>query len=242
MKIIILCAGISSRTKLGYPKCLYKFKDGEMLIEKNINKLKEFGFKNKDFIFATGFKSKEVKNKTKNLYTYVKNIKFKTTNMVYSLNRVIKDIKLVDILILYSDILFEKKCLYKIIRDKRNVSTVIDLDWKKKWFKKRNYLDDLEELKIEKSKIKFLGKKAFSIKGIDGRFIGITKFSKNYLKFLRKKKIIKKLLKENKKIDFTNFLMSLINLKQDINVIKGKFDWIEFDTQEDFNVYETDLK
>ena len=242
MKIIILCAGISSRTKLGYPKCLYKFKDGEMLIEKNINKLKEFGFKNKDFIFATGFKSKEVKNKTKNLYTYVKNIKFKTTNMVYSLNRVIKDIKLVDILILYSDILFEKKCLYKIIRDKRNVSTVIDLDWKKKWFKKRNYLDDLEELKIEKSKIKSLGKKAFSIKGIDGRFIGITKFSKNYLKFLRKEKIIKKLLKENKKIDFTNFLMSLINLKQDINAIKGKFDWIEFDTQEDFNVYETDLK
>ena len=58
MKIIILCAGVSSRTQLGYPKCLYKFKDGEMLIEKNIYKLKKLGFKNKDFIFATGFKSK----------------------------------------------------------------------------------------------------------------------------------------------------------------------------------------
>ena len=47
MKAIILCAGVSSRTQLGYPKCLYKFKDGEMLIEKNIYKLKKLGFKNK---------------------------------------------------------------------------------------------------------------------------------------------------------------------------------------------------
>ena len=34
MKIILLCAGKSSRANLGYPKCLYKFQDGEMLIEK----------------------------------------------------------------------------------------------------------------------------------------------------------------------------------------------------------------
>ena len=137
MKIIILCAGMSSRTQLGYPKCLYKFKDGQMLIEKNINKLKKFGFKNKDFIFATGFKSKEIKKKTQNLYKYIKNSNFKKTNMVYSLNKVINNIILDDILILYSDILFEKKCLYRILQDKRDVSTVVDLDWKKKWKKKK---------------------------------------------------------------------------------------------------------
>ena len=84
MKVIILCAGVSSRTKLGYPKCLYKFKDGEMLIEKNIHKLKKFGFKNKDFIFATGFRSNIVQKKTKNLFRYIKNVNFKTTNMVYT--------------------------------------------------------------------------------------------------------------------------------------------------------------
>jgi Predicted sugar nucleotidyltransferases len=75
MKAIILCAGVSSRTQLGYPKCLYKFKDGEMLIEKNIYKLKKLGFKNKDIIFATGFKSKIVKNKTKNLFSYINKCK-----------------------------------------------------------------------------------------------------------------------------------------------------------------------
>lgn len=242
MKIIVLCAGVSSRTQLGYPKCLYKFKDGEMLIEKNINKLKKFGFTNKDFIFATGFKSKIVINKTQNLHKYIKNINFKKTNMVYSLNTVINNIKLDDILILYSDILFENKCLKKIIKDKRDVSTVIDIDWKKKWFKKKNYKNDLEELKIEGLKIKSLGKKVFSTRGIDGRFVGITKFSKNYIKFLKKKKIIKNLLLENKKIDFTNFLMSLINLKKNIYAIKGKFNWTEFDTQDDFKLYESKYK
>ena len=242
MKAIILCAGLSSRTQLGYPKCLYKFKYGEMLIEKNIYKLKKLGFKNKDIIFATGFKSKIVKNKTKNLFSYIKNANFKKTNMVYSLNKVIQKINLDDILILYSDILFEKKCLHKIIRDKRDVSTVIDVDWKKKWFKKKNYKDDLEELKIDGSKIKSLGKKVFNTNGIDGRFIGITKFSKNYLKFLQEEKIIKNLLTKNKKIDFTNFLMCLIKIKKNIYAIKGKFDWTEFDTQDDFKLYDKESK
>lgn len=239
MKIIILCAGMSSRTQLGYPKCLYKFKDGEMLIEKNINKLKALGFKNKDFIFATGFKSADVKKKTKNLYKYINNPNFKKTNMVFSLFKVINHTSLDDILILYSDILFEKKCLNKIIKDKRDISTVIDLDWKKKWFKKKNYREDLEELKIKGSKIKSLGDKVFTTKNIDGRFIGITKFSKNYLKFLLKKNIIKDLLKKNKKIDFTNFLMNLIKLKKNIYAIKGKYNWVEFDTYEDFKNYES---
>ena len=36
MKAVILCAGSGTRTGLNYPKCLYKFKDGESLLTKNI--------------------------------------------------------------------------------------------------------------------------------------------------------------------------------------------------------------
>lgn len=241
MKIIILCAGSSSRTQLGYPKCLYKFKDGEMLIEKNINKLKKLGFKNKDFILGTGFKSNLVRNKTKNQYKYINNINFKKTNMVYSLDVVLNKIKLDTLLILYSDILFEKKCLDRIIKNKKDISTVIDLDWKKKWYNKKNYIDDLEEMKIKGHQIESLGKKTYNIKGIDGRFIGITKFSKKFVRLLQKEKIIKKILKENKKIDFTNFLMNLIKNKKKIFAVKGNFLWTEFDTENDFNFFESKL-
>ena len=236
MKIILLCAGKSSRTNLGYPKCLYKFKDGEMLIEKNLKVLKEFGFSNKEIYFATGFKSKLVKNKTLNKYRYIFNKKFQTTNMVYSLYQVLKKIKSDEIITIYSDILFEKKCIKKILKSKYYISTVIDTDWKKKWKKKTNFINDLEELQIYNSKIYSLGKKTFNIKEIDGRFLGITKFSKKSIRYI-KKNLISKILKKNKNIDFTNFLMELIKKNLKINSISGKFNWYEFDTPEDFKIF-----
>ena len=44
-------------------------------------------------------------------------------------------------------------------------------------------MNDLEELKIKDTRIYSLGKKTFDFKNIDGRFLGITKFSKktNYI-------------------------------------------------------------
>ena len=71
-------------------------------------------------------------------------------------------------------------------------------------------MDDLEELKIKNSKIYSLGKKTYDLKSIDGRFLGITKFSKKMTNDL-KKNLISKILRQNKNIDFTNFLMQLIN-------------------------------
>ena len=236
MKIILLCAGKSSRTNLGYPKCLYKFQDGEMLIEKNLKILKKIGFLDKEIYFATGFKSKLIKTKTLNKYNYVFNNKFENTNMVYSFKNVLKKFKSDEVIVIYSDILFEKKCLSKIIKSKHSISTVIDKDWKKKWKKKSNFMNDLEELKIKNSKIYSLGKKTYDLKNIDGRFLGITKFSKKTIKDL-KKNFISKILRKNKNIDFTNFLMELISKNFKIKAISDKFDWHEFDNPKDFKIF-----
>ena len=236
MRIILLCAGRSSRTNLGYPKCLYKFRDGEMLVEKNLKILKKLGFSNKEIYFATGFKSNLIKTKTFNKYNYIFNNKFKNTNMVYSFFKVLKKIKSDEVIVIYSDILFEKKCLSQIIKSKHSISTVIDKDWKKKWKKKSNYMEDLEELKIKNSKIYSLGKKTFDLKDIDGRFLGITKFSKKTIINL-KKDFIPKILRQNKNIDFTNFLMNLINNNFKVKAILGKFDWHEFDNPKDFKIF-----
>ena len=236
MKIILLCAGKSSRTGLGYPKCLYKFNDNETLIEKNLKILNDFGFSNKEIYFATGFKSKLIKNRTFNKYKYIFNNKYKTTNMVYSFNQVLKKIKPDDIIVIYSDILFEKKCLSKVIKSKFSISTTIDTDWKRKWKKKSNFMNDLEELKIKDSKIYSLGKKTFDLKNIDGRFLGIIKFSKKTVGHL-KKNLISKILRKNKNIDFTNFLMELIVSNFRIYAISGKFNWYEFDNPKDFKVF-----
>ena len=236
MRIILLCAGKSSRTNLGYPKCLYKFRDGEMLIEKNLKIFKKLGFLNKEIYFATGFKSNLIKTKTSNKYNYVFNNKFKNTNMVYSFYKVLKKIKSDEVIVIYSDILFEKKCLIQLIKSKDSISTVIDKDWKKKWKNKSNYMEDLEELKIKNSKIYSLGKKTFDLKNIDGRFLGITKFSKKTIIHL-KKNFFPRILRQNKNIDFTNFLMTLINNNFKVKAVSDKFDWHEFDNPKDFKIF-----
>ncbi len=236
MKVILLCAGKSSRTNLGYPKCLYKFKDGETLIEKNLRILKKFGFSNKEIYFATGFKSELIKTKTMNKYKYIYNNKFRTTNMVYSFNRVLKKINSDGVIAIYSDILFEEKCLKQLIKSKKSISTVIDKDWKKKWRRKSNFMNDLEELKIKESQIYSLGRKTHDLRNIDGRFLGITKFSKKTIIML-KKSLISRILNKNKNIDFTNFLMKLISNNFMVNAISGKFKWHEFDNPKDFKIF-----
>ena len=242
MKVIILCAGRGISTGLNYPKCLYRFSNGKTLIEKNLIAIKKAGFKNKDIIFATGFKDILIKSITKNKYVYIFNRFYKSTNMVYSFYNVIRRFKSSDYLIMYADIIFDFKDLLRIKKSKKDIITLVDKDWLKKWRKKKNYLNDLEELAIKKKKVLNIGKKTHKSKKIDGRFVGITKFSKSTINTLIYNDFFKNLLKENKKIDFTNLLMKLINNKFHIYALKKKLNWFEFDRKEDFVTYEKKFK
>lgn len=42
----------------------------------------------------------------------------------------------------------------------------------------------------------------------------------------------------NKKIDFTSFLMKLINQKNNVFSLKSKIKWFEFDTKYDFGIFQ----
>ena len=238
MKAVILCAGSGKRTGLKYPKCLYKFKNQTSILENNIRLLKKKKFKNSDIFLVTGFKSTLIKNITKNKYNYVYNKNYKTTNMVYSLNLYLKKIsKNSDILIIYSDIIFDEKCLSLIIKSKEKISTLVDNNWLKKWKLKKNYQNDLEELLIENNQIVKLGKKTNKLENISGRFVGITKLSQSILKDFNNSKLLDKILLKNKKIDFTNFLMILIQMKYSVNSILKDLKWAEFDTIDDFKKF-----
>ncbi len=242
MKAIILCAGKGKRTGLSYPKCLQKFSDGTTILEKKLKVLKKIGFKEKNIIFATGFKEDLIKKKTNNSYKYIKNKKFNSTNMIFSLNEVLKKIKSDDICVIYADILFQAKDLKKIILSKKKIITLVDTKWLKKWKLKKNFKDDLEELKLKKNKIVAIGKKTNKINNIDGRYVGITKFSKSVINIFKKKKIMENFLTNNLKLDFTTFLMKLINYNFDVYALKKAIDWYEFDTKQDFKNYEKKFK
>ena len=242
MRVIILCAGKGKRTGLSYPKCLQKFSDGTSILEKKLKILKKIGFKKKNIIFATGFREDLIKKKTNNSFMYIKNKKFNTTNMIFSLNEVLKKIEPDDICVIYADILFQTKDLKKIILSKKNIITLVDTKWLKKWKLKKNFKEDLEELKLKKNKILTIGRKTNKINNIDGRYVGITKFSKSIISRFKKKNILKNFLHNNLRLDFTTFLMKLINNNFNVYALKKEIDWYEFDTKQDFKNYEQNLK
>ena len=113
MKAIILCAGKGKRTGLIYPKCIYNFSNNTSLLDRNIKILQDLGFKNTEIILATGFKENLIKKKTLSKFKYIKNKKYNSTNMIYSLNEVLKNINSDHILVIYADILYESIDLKK---------------------------------------------------------------------------------------------------------------------------------
>ena len=238
MKVIILCAGTGSRTGLDYPKSLFKFSDQELLIEKNIKIIKKLGIKNKDIIFATGFKHIMVKNYTYNKFNYIKNHSYLSTNMVYTFLNTINKIQNQDVIVVYADIIFDLNCIKPIMNSKFKITTLVDKDWLKKWKLKKNFKEDLEELIIKKNKIIKVGKKTKKIDRINGRYVGITKFNKDIIRLLKDKRFLKNVVKNYKKIDFTGLLMKFIDANIDINVVCKKLNWFEFDNKEDFVIYE----
>ena len=185
MIVVILCAGRGRRFNLKTPKCLLKIKE-ETLIEKCLKNFQKNEIKKKNIILATGYKDNLIKARVGHKYRFIKNEKYLTTNMVYTFFKAIKNFDINhDIVISYSDILYDYKDLKNLIKSKKDITTLIDFNWKKTWKKKGKLLEDSETLKIKNQKIISIGKKTRNIKDIDGWFIGITKFSSNIIKKLQ---------------------------------------------------------
>tara|TARA_Y100000816_G_scaffold284916_1_gene263877 strand:- start:186 stop:908 length:723 start_codon:yes stop_codon:yes gene_type:complete len=236
MKVIILCAGLGSRLHSDQPKGFIQI-EGKTILENCVQNFLKYKIKKKNIFFATGFKKNLIKNKFGKKFSYSFNKKFRNTNMVYTLFNTLKKITNTDILISYSDIIYDKKNILKLLKDKNNISTLIDFKWKKMWKKKNKLYSDSESLKIINNKIIELGKSTRNINKIDGRYVGVIKISKKVLPEI--KKLYKNLLNKNqnkfKNIDMTNFLNLLIQKKYEITPIKLVGKWNEYDDYTDLN-------
>ena len=235
MKTIILCAGKGRRMLINYPKSLLKINTKHSILKNIYINLIKQGIKNKDIIFATGYKSDLIKQEIGNKINSIHNSKYASTNMVYTLMNAIKKID-DDIIITYSDIVYDIKNIKKIINNKNQFITFIDKKWKKLWKTKNKLESDSETLKIKDNIILELGKKAKNIKSVHARDVGLTKISKENLKMI--KKIYFDKLKKNpnlfSKIDMTNFFNFLIKNKFNLNYLQIVGKWDEFDDEGDY--------
>ena len=239
MIFIILAAGKGSRlyplTK-NIPKCLVKYK-GKSILDHQLEICKKIRL-NKIYLIS-GYKSDQIKKKN---VKKIKNNKYKTTNMLFSLFRAKKlfDGK-EDIIISYGDIIFKKKILQKLINSNENLSTVIDTKWYSYWKKRmQNPLEDAESLKITRNNyITDIGRKVKTLDEINGQYIGLTKISKKISKEIFKiwESINEKKYKKNvENLYITDFLRILIKKKLKIKAVLVKRGWLEFDEPSDLNL------
>lgn len=181
---------------------------------------------------------------------YYENTDYADTNMVVSLMTARQEFN-DDIIVSYSDILFEEKMLKGMIDSMVDFAVAVDDNWKEYWKARYGDVDfDTESLSLdEKDNITELGMEAPKLEDIDARYIGLLKFSQNGLEKIASifdrdceeywDKPWKQSGKNLRKAYMTDLLQAVIESGTPVKAVKFKNGWIEFDTNED---YETAIK
>ena len=239
MNAIIIAAGSGKRISnagKSIPKSLINV-NGKSIINYQIEALNKLKIEN--IIVITGKYSE--KFKIKNIQ-YVNDKDHEKHDILGSLMEA-KDFLKDDVIVLYSDIIFEFKILEQILDSKENISIAVDMNWKVNYEGRTEHPEDEAEnvlinkngdiIQIEKN-IKndnlsigeFLGIIRFAN---DGARIFVKKyeeiFEKNQGKFHKASSILKSYL--------TDMLQELIDCKIKIEPIFISGKWCEIDTMQD---------
>jgi choline kinase len=237
INFIILAAGRGSRLKKtteSIPKGLVKINKDNSILDHQIKILEQY--KNKRIIIVVGYKSdKIIKNfKGKNII-FVKNKIWNKSNMLYSLVCAEKYLKEKDSVILYSDIIYSKSIIDKILTCKKQLCVAYDPNWLKLW--KKRFKDpkiDAETFKMNKyQEIIEIGKKVTNLTNVKGQYMGILK-----IKVLMWRKIRKNFnLYDLKKMHVTHCLSQIIDKKlAKIKAVKNTKKWFEIDNNKDLKI------
>lgn len=236
MRAIILVAGKGSRLPKKYsklPKSFLKL-NNKKLIDILIENFKSVGIKKISLV--TGYKSNVFK-KINHSFTEFHNIKWRNTNMVYSLMRAKKWLLKYPCIVTYGDILYEKKVLVQLIKKKNDLVVSYDKNWKKLWLKRfADPLKDAETFKVNsKSYIKEIGNKTKNINNIKGQYMGLILFRpKGWEKF---SKCLREEFKNKvQKIYLTDVLQKLIKKNIKIKAVKYTGHWAEVDNSKDYKI------
>lgn len=241
MRAIILAAGEGTRLKKytqELPKGMLEFA-GKTLIERQIEAFRSLGID--DIVIVRGFEAEKIDYPG---ITYVLNPEYATTNMVTSLFYAEEYLE-GSLIVSYADIVFNDCLLKSLIIESCDVAVSVDMTWKAYWKKRHGSVElDTESLKLDCKKIISLGVEDVPSSEIDGRYIGLIKFSARGVEEL--KRVWHKYLddywdkpwqvsgKPLKKAYLTDMLSALIDEGVDVTAMKTMGGWLEFDTNEDY--------
>ncbi len=229
MQIVYLAAGKGTRIykDIKKNKCLIKI-NGKSIITRLIqnaisNKIKKINI-------VVGFKKEKIIKETKKYnINFIYNHQYKSTEMLHSLILAIKAID-DDLLISYTDIIYEKSVLNIILKQKNNDLTMpILTNWRKVWsIKGKPISEDVESLKFKNNFLTEIGKKVFDEHEVQGQYMGLL-----YIPKYKRREIISIYEgRRNKKKQLTQFINNYIKFSK-CKVIPINKSWYEFDDIQD---------
>ena len=248
-KALIVAAGLGSRLKShtqNLPKCMLDF-GGKTLLERQIQAYKNCGVENITVI--RGYKKNQINYKNLN---YIDNSDYENNNILNSIfygEEVING----DIIIAYSDILFESNVVKRLLDSDHDISAVVDIDWQGYYIDRKEHpLSEAENVIFNSNnEVVKIGKIASEKEEVHGEFIGMIKLNHRGCEILKQNFHRVKKLYWNKpfqrakifqKAYLTDMIQELVDIGIKVHCVIIERGWKEIDTVEDYKKALIDFK
>ena len=240
-KALIIAAGLGSRLKKhteNLPKCMLDF-GGKTLLQRQLDSYKKCGIK--DISLIRGYKKDKINYKG---IKYFENTDYKNNNILNSIFYAEKAIN-GNIIISYSDILFNSSVVERTLNSDHDISVVVDIDWRGYYVGRKDHpISEAENVIFNSNnEVEKIGKINTGKEEVHGEFIGMIKLSNRGTEifkehFHRLKKIYWNKPFQRAKIFqkayLTDFIQELVDIGVKVHCVIIESGWKEIDTVEDY--------
>ena len=242
MKAIIIAAGRGKRMEgltENSPKCLLEI-NGKTLLQTQLDYLRSLGVN--DITVIKGYLQEKICLPGINYYV---NENYQKNNILESLFYAERELT-GEVIILYSDIIYERSVLEMQIKSEHDISMVTDVKWRLNYQDRKNHpLEEAENVVFdEKLKVRQIGK---NLQGDNnnllGEFIGMMKLQGSGTEILRKfynsckekyKTGVFQSARSFQVAYLTDIIQELVDNAVAVHCVPIENGWREIDTAEDF--------
>ena len=240
-KALIIAAGLGSRLKKyteNLPKCMLDF-GGKTLLERQLDAYKKNGIK--DISLIRGYKKEKINYKG---IRYFENPDYKNNNILNSIFYG-EDVINGNIIISYSDILFDPIVVKRTLETDHDISVVVDIDWRGYYVGRKDHpISEAENVIFNSNnEVEKIGKINTGKEEVHGEFIGMIKLSNrgadlfkqhfNRLKKIYWNKPFQR-AKIFQKAYLTDLIQELVDIGVKVHCVIIESGWKEIDTVEDY--------
>ena len=240
-KALIVAAGLGSRLKSyteNLPKCMLDFA-GKTLLQRQIEAFRNNGIT--DVSVIRGYKKNKINYDD---LTYFYNAEYRNNNILNSI--ICGEEKLNgNVIVSYSDILFEPEVVERLLSAEQDISIVVDIDWKKHYVGRKDHpIEEAENVVFDANgDVSKIGKILTDKHDVHGEFIGMMKLNDRGTDLFKRHFHRAKELYWDKPFQraatfqmayLTDMIQEMVDLGVHVHCVLIERGWREIDTIEDY--------